>query len=193
MATLSQVGIPGVGNGILMPKLKNRWRVTFQNIGAGQNGSSNDLSMQAITVTRPNLSFEEVKLDRYNSSAYIAGKHTWEPLSLTVQDDINGKASRIIQNQLEAQQKLIGADGPWLNAASTASAYKFGIKLDMLDGNELVTERWLLEGCYIASNDWGDLDYAASEAVAITLSIRFDHARQELEQLGLGSALGGNI
>lgn len=193
MATLSQVGIPGVGNGILMPKLKNRWRVTFQNIGAGQNGNSSDLSMQAITVTRPNLSFEEVKLDRYNSSAYVAGKHTWEAMSLTVQDDVNGKASHIIQNQLEAQQKLIGADGPWLNAASSASAYKFGVKLDLLDGNEQVTERWLVEGCYIASADYGDLDYAASEAVAITLSIRFDHARQELEQLGLGTAIGGTL
>lgn len=193
MATLSQVGIPGVGNGILMPKLKNRWRVTFQGIGAGAGGNSADLSMQAITVTRPNLTFEQIKLDRYNSTAYIAGKHEWEPCNLVVQDDITGKASGIIRNQLEAQQKLIGADGAWLATAATASAYKFGMKLDLLDGNEQVVEQWLLEGCFIAGSDFGDLDYGASEAVTITMQIRFDHARQVLEQLGLGTAIGGTL
>ena len=192
MATLSQVGIPGVGNGILMPKLKNRWRVTFQGIGAGAGGTSADLSMQAITVTRPNLTFEQIKLDRYNSTAYIAGKHEWEPCALVVQDDITGKASMIVQNQLESQQKLIGADGPWLAAASSASAYKFGTKLDLLDGNETVVEQWLLEGCFIAGSDFGELDYGASEAVTISLQIRFDHARQVLSGTG-GTAIGGTL
>jgi hypothetical protein len=191
MATLSQIGIPGVGNGILMPKLKNRWRVTFQGIGASAGGNSSDLSMQAKTVTRPNLTFEQIKLDRYNSSAYVAGKHEWEPCALVLEDDITGKASKIVQNQLESQQKLIGADGQWLATAATASAYKFGMKLDLLDGNETVVEQWLLEGCFLASADYGDLDYGASEAVTISLQIRFDHARQVLEQLGLGTAIGG--
>jgi hypothetical protein len=193
MATLSQAGIPGVGNGILMPKLKNRWRVTFVGIGASAGGNSADLSMQAVTVTRPNLTFEQIKLDRYNSSAYIAGKHEWEPCNLVVQDDITGKASGIIRNQLEAQQKLIGADGPWMATAATASAYKFGMKLEQLDGNETVVEQWLLEGCFIAGSDFGDLDYSTAEAVTITMQVRFDHARQVLEQLGLGTAIGGTL
>lgn len=193
MATLSQAGIPGVGNGILMPKLKNRWRVTFVGIGASAGGNSADLSMQAVTVTRPNLTFEQIKLDRYNSSAYIAGKHEWEPCNLVVQDDITGKASGILRNQLEAQQKLIGADGPWMATAATASAYKFGMKLEQLDGNETVVEQWLLEGCFIAGSDFGDLDYSTAEAVTITLQVRFDHARQVLEQLGLGTAIGGTL
>jgi hypothetical protein len=34
MATLSQVGIPGVGFGILMPKLKNKWRYFFRLVDA---------------------------------------------------------------------------------------------------------------------------------------------------------------
>lgn len=193
MATLSQVGIPGVGNGILMPKLKNRWRVTFQGIGASAGGNSADMSMQAITITRPNLTFEQIKLDRYNSTAYVAGKHEWEPCNLVLQDDITGKASAVVQNQLEAQQKLIGADGPWLATAATASAYKFGTKLDLLDGNETVVEQWLLEGCFIAGSDFGELDYGASEAVTISLQIRFDHARQVLSGAGFGTAIGGTL
>lgn len=194
MATLSQVGIPGVGNGMLMPKLKNKWRVTFQNIGAGGSSNAADLSMQAVNVTRPNLTFEEVPIHRYNSTAYVAGKHTWEPSTLTVEDDITGTASQVIQDQLELQQRLIGAqDGAWLASASTASGYKFGTKLEMLDGKDRVVEAWILEGCFIMTSDWGEVDYSASEAATITLTLRFDHARQELKKLGLGTAIGGNV
>lgn len=195
MATLSQMGIPGSGNGILAPKLKNRWQVRFISIAKAANGNGKDLTAQAVTVSRPNLSFEEVKLDRYNSTAYVAGKHSWEPLSLTVEDDITGLAATVVQQQLETQQRLIGADssnGQWLNAEPTASGYKFGVKLEMLDGNEAVVETWKLEGCFIQACDWGELDYSASEAAQINLTIRFDHAFQELGGQGYGTAIGGH-
>ena len=83
MATINDIGIPGVGSGILQPKLKNRWRVTFANLGGGVD--SQPLSHQAITVTRPVLSFEEIQLDRYNSRAWVAGKHTFEPMTITLE------------------------------------------------------------------------------------------------------------
>jgi hypothetical protein len=191
MATLSEVGIAGVGNGILMPKIKNRWRITFSGLGSGTMG--NEISLQATTCSRPNLSFEEIKLDRYNSTAYVAGKHSWEPCALTVEDDVTNQASKVVQAQLEKQQRLIGATGPWLNSEATASTYKFGTKIDLLDGNELVTESWKLEGCWFVSADFGELDYGASEALTIALSIRFDHARQVLSSGMSGNALGGLI
>jgi hypothetical protein len=195
MATLSQMGIPGSGNGILAPKLKNRWQVRFIGIAKAANGNGKDLTAQAVTVSRPSLSFEEVKLDRYNSTAYVAGKHSWEPLNLTVEDDITGLAATVVQQQLEGQQRLIGADsssGQWLNAEPTASGYKFALKLELLDGNEGVVETWKLEGCFIQAADWGELDYSASEAAQISLTIRFDHAYQEVAGQGYGTAIGGH-
>jgi hypothetical protein len=146
-----------------------------------------------INTNRPTLTFDEIQLDRYNSRAWIGGKHTWEPLNITVEDDINGRASIVIQDQLERQQKLIGADGPWLNAASTANDYKFASKLEMLDGYEGVTEVWVMEGCWLQNATYGDLDYAASEVITISLAIRFDHARQELPPTNYNTALGGFI
>jgi hypothetical protein len=107
MATLSQVGIAGVGNGVLQPKHKNRWRALFTGLGGilGSNsGVPNDLALQVITATRPSLSYEEVQLDRYNSRIYVAGKHTFEPCSLTVEDDVTNRAANAIQTQLEKQQ-----------------------------------------------------------------------------------------
>lgn len=198
MSTINDFGIPGVGSGILAPKLQNRWRVSFIGIGGNQGGSNPaNLSLQAINISRPNLSFEEIKLDRYNSTAYVAGKHSWDPCSLTVQDDVTGLASRVIQDQLQMQQYLVGAQGPWLGAGATASSYKFATKLEMLDGHGTgsqgtgVLETWLMQGCYIASVNWNTLDYGASDAVTIELSLRFDQASQSLGGEGYGTSIGG--
>lgn len=188
------MGIPGGGSGILHPKLKNKWRVTFQDIGRLVSGhNSRNLTMQATTVTRPQLEFEEVALHRYNSTAYVAGKHTWSPMNLTVEDDITGLAGAVIKGQLETQQRLVGIDldGRWLNTAATGSDYKFSVKLEGLDGDEGVVESWVLEGVWIQAADFGDMDYSASEAATIQVTLRFDHARAIDAGAGYGTALGG--
>lgn len=196
MATLSQVGIAGVGNGVLQPKAKNRWRVLFVGLGGGTSATGqapNDLSLQVITATRPSLSYEEVQLDRYNSRVYVAGKHTFEPCTLTVEDDITNRASAAIQAQLEKQQRLIGASGQWLPPEPTAFGYKFGMLLEMTDGNEAVVEAWKYEGCFLQSVNWTDVDYSTGEKVTIDLTVRYDHARQDLMSAVTGSAVGGLI
>ena len=192
MATINDFGIPGIGTGILQPKLKNLWRVTFANLGGGAD--SQPISMQAITVSRPSLSFEEVELHRYNSRAWVAGKHLFESMTITLEDDVTSSASRVIQEQLQAQQWLIGAQGPWLGKGEEGSLYKFVTYLDMMDGKEQVIEKWTVEGCFIQAVDYTELDYSDSTAVQINLTIRYDHARQDSltgYEAGEGVATGG--
>lgn len=194
MATLSNFGIPGAGTGILHPSLKNRFRVTFSSMGQLVPGTnSRNLTMQVTNTTLPNLSFEEVQLNRYNSTSYVAGKHTWEPLNITVEDDITGLARTVVKAQLESQQRIVGVDldGRWLNSAATGSDYKFVTKIEQLDGDEGVTSTWVVEGCWVSSADFGDRDYSASEAATIQMTIRFDHAYSVESGAGYGTALGG--
>lgn len=191
MATINDIGIPGVGSGILHPKQKNRWRITFANLGGGVDAQP--MSMQAITVTRPKLTFAKVELHRYNSISYIAGKHSWDPMTLVVQDDVTGSAATVLQAQMQKQQWLIGAEGQWLAAAGEGSIYKFVSYLDQLDGNDQVIEKWTVEGCWLESGNWGELDYSTGDPVQIELSVSFDHARQTLGgyNQGQGVATGG--
>jgi len=191
MATINDIGIPGVGTGILHPKQKNRWRVTFANLGGGVD--SQPLSLQAITVKRPTISFEEIQLDRYNSRAWVAGKYTFEPIDISFEDDVTGSATKVIQEQMQKQQWLIGAEGQWLAASGEGSLYKFITYLDQLDGNEQVIERWTIEGCWLQQVDYTDLDYASAEVVLISTTIRYDHARQTVGgyDQGNGVATGG--
>lgn len=197
MANINDMGIPGVGTGILQPKLKNRWAVIFAGLGGGND--SQPLSMQAVTFDRPKLSFEEVPLNRYNSRAWVAGKHNWEETTLAVEDDVGGTASQVLQNQLQMQQWIIGAQGPFFASATTGSQYKFVTYVQMLDGNQGVLELWTLEGCWLKSVTYDTLDYSASDAIKIQISMRFDNARQDILGFttedgfagGTGTALGG--
>ena len=105
MATLSQMGIPGVGSGILHPKLKDKFRITFQNLGKLVPGvNSRDISMQMNTTDLPKISWEKIEQHRYNSKATILGKHSWEDLNVVVEDDITGLATKAIEAQMETQQ-----------------------------------------------------------------------------------------
>lgn len=192
MATISDFGIPEVlSGGILQPKLKDRWRIVFQGLGGGVD--SKPVSMQAITVTRPKITHEEIELHRYNSRSWIAGKTNYEPITLTLEDDVRGDAAKVLQEQNQKTKWLTGAEGPFLGAAPEGSLYKFVTVLDMLDGKEQVIEKWTLEGCWITSFDYGDLDYAANDKLVITVTIRFDHPRQDIGgyNAGPGVATGG--
>jgi hypothetical protein len=186
MATLAMTGIPQSGNGILHPKLRNRFQVVF----VGLAGEGANLTRQVVSANRPTLDFEEIQLNRYNSVAFVAGKHSWSELNITLEDDVTGLASLTIQRQLERQQKLIGSDhatGQWLNTPATADAYKFAVRLEMLDGNEVVTEMWNMEGAWLKAVDYSDLDYGSSDAVTISLTIRYDHAWQSINNAAAGN------
>ena len=187
MSTINDFGIPGVGTGILQPKQKNRWRVTFSNLGG--SSSSQPVSMQAVTVGRPTLEFEEKDLHRYNSKAWIAGKYSFNPIDLVVEDDVTGSASQVIQNQLQQQQWLIGAEGQWLAAAAEGSLYKFVMYIEMLDGNDQVIEQWIVEGAWLQSVKYDDLDYASGDPVRISMTIRYDFAHQTIGPYGDGPGI----
>lgn len=196
MAVITDMGVtPGAG-GIIMPMLKNKWRVDFYNIGGQRGGlaggnQADVLTLQAITGDRPKLSFEEIELHRYNSKSWIGGKHTWEPVNFTFESDVSGRVAAVIQEQLEKQQALIApGSGRVLNTALAGSQYKFSMVVSMLDGDITPLEQWAYEGVWIQAVDYGDLDYAASEAVKLPVTFRYDHARQLI--LGqAGKATGG--
>jgi len=188
MALITDLGVDG--GGIAQPRLKHKWAITFQNIGAQD---SEPLRLNAIQADRPKLSFEEVVLDRYNSKAYVAGKHAFEVVTITFEDDLNGGVTKALNEQLELQQSIIGLTAaPRLASAAAGQDYKFAVKMDLLDGNTAAVETWILEGTFIQNIDYMDVDYTSSESVKVTVTFRFDHARQSVNPDGVGGkATGG--
>jgi hypothetical protein len=78
ISTLSKITVPlasgdsASNQGLLMPKLQYRFRVSLENFGVST--PTTELTKQVIDVARPNVSFEKMTIDIYNSRVYLAGK-----------------------------------------------------------------------------------------------------------------------
>jgi len=107
VSSLSRMTVPLASNqstpsqGLLMPKLKYRFRVTFQNFGVSQPVT--ELTKQVIDFTRPSVEFAEIALPIYNSTVKLAGKYTWVDATCNIRDDASGAVSRLVGEQLQKQ------------------------------------------------------------------------------------------
>jgi hypothetical protein len=177
--------------GLLMPKLKYRFRVMFENFGVSTPRT--ELTKQVVSVARPNLTFEEIALPIYNSTLKLAGRHTWADITCSVRDDASGAVTRLIGEQLQKQMDFLE-----MSSAASGIDYKFLTKIEILDGgngaNEpVVLETWELYGCYLKGANYQDLNYGTNEAVTIEMSIAYDNANQTPEGTGVGTAVGRTI
>jgi hypothetical protein len=174
-----------------MPKLKYRFRVMLENFGV--QTPRTELTKQVMDFTRPSVSFEETMIDVYNSKLYLAGKHTWEALTINLRDDASGQVSRLVGEQLQKQLDF-------MEQASAASGidYKFTTKCEILDGGNgtvqpIVLETWEMYGCFLSSVNYNDLNYGDSGPVTITMNIRFDNALQTPIGSGVGAVVARTV
>jgi hypothetical protein len=175
--TLNKFGVPlgdgaeALGSGILQPKLNYRFRVVVAGFG-GTGTSPGEFTRQVMNVSRPKVSHESIPLDSYNSRMYVMGKHTWEPITITLRDDIANNLTKLVGRQVQQQLDHKSQRGP-----SAGTNYKFSTLIEILDGNSgNATEQWQLEGCFITNADYSQTDYAVSDPVTITLTLQYDNA-----------------
>ena len=181
ISTLNNISVPTAGGDnskLLMPKLQYRFRVTLTSFGLPSSTDEDRiLTRQVVDVTRPNVSFEQITLDAYNSRAYLAGKHTWEPITLNVRDDAGNNVQRIVGQQLQKQFDFFNQ-----SSAVSANDYKFETKIEILDGGNgsdvTSIDKFELYGCYIESANYNTLSYSTNDPATIALTIRYDNAIQ---------------
>lgn len=197
IATLSKFTVPlasdqsASNQGLLMPKLKYRFRAMLENFGVST--PTTVLTKQVVDITRPNLSFDNIVLDVYNSRVNIHGKHTWQDVTINLRDDVTGEVSKLVGEQLQKQFDFF-------EQASAASGidYKFTTRIEMLDGGNgastpQVLETWELYGCYVLTANYGNMAYNANEDVKIALTIKYDNAIQSPQGTGVGTVVGRTL
>ena len=197
ISTLSKLTVPLDSNasasnqGLLMPKLSYRFRVSLENFGV--SSPTTELTKQVMDVTRPNVSFEQMTVDIYNSKVFLAGKHTWEPITLNLREDVSNNVQKLVGEQLQKQFDFFE-----MSSAASGSDYKFVTRIEILDGGNganapSVLETFELYGCYVESANYNTLNYAESNPVTVTLNIRYDNALQTPQGTGVGTAIGRTI
>jgi len=191
VATLTRFTVPVASDqsaqsqGLLMPKLKYRFRVTFDNFGVSTPRT--ELTKQVMDFTRPTVSFDDITIDVYNSRVKLAGKHSWGDVTVNVRDDALGTVSKLVGEQLQKQFDFFEQ-----SSASAGIDYKFTLRCEMLDGGNgvdtpSVLETWELYGCFLQEVNYQDLAYNSSDPVTIALTVRFDNALQTPLGDGVGS------
>ena len=175
----------GGNAGLLMPKLQYRFRVNFLNFGV--DSDTVVLTRQVIDITRPNLSFAEIALPVYNSTVKLAGKHTWNDITVNLRDDAAGGVSKLVGQQLQKQLDFVEQA-----SAAAGQDYKFQTNIEILDGGNgatvpTVLETWELYGCFVKTANYNTLNYGTNENVTIQLAITYDNAVQSPLASGVGT------
>jgi hypothetical protein len=147
-----------------------------------------------MNVSRPDLTFEEIKLPVYNSTVKILGKHSFADAKLTVRDDASGIVSKKIGEQMQKQFDFFEQSG-----AASGIDYKFRMRVEILDGGNGAFEPVTLEsfeflGCYIKQATYQGGDYAdATNPMDIALTITYDNAIQLEGPGGAASGIGLDV
>ena len=182
VASLSKFTVPlnssqsATSQGLLMPKLKYRFRATFINFGVST--PTTELTKQVVDIKRPNVNFNPITIDVYNSKVFLQGKPEWQETTVNLRDDSTGAISKLVGEQVQKQFDFLEQ-----SSAPSGIDYKFQMVFEMLDGGNGATqvnvlEAWELDGCFLTQVDWGDMAYNSNDPVQIALNIKFDNAIQ---------------
>ena len=197
VSSLSRMTVPlasdqsASNQGLLMPKLKYRFRVVFENLGVSTPRT--ELTKQVMDFKRPVVNFDPIVLPIYNSELKLSGKPHWADVTCTLRDDASGAVSRLVGEQVQKQMDF-------LEMASAASGidYKFTTRFEVLDGGNgaatpNILETWELYGCYLSSVDYGDANYGTNDPMTIAMTIVYDNANQTPNGTGIGTSIARTV
>lgn len=123
------------------------------------------------TASRPNWDIEETELNYLNAKTWIAGKHSWQSITVTYID----AAVTEIQN-LYSWVSLLGRinnPGTFFQG-SKFTDYAAYANLYMYDGCGFPMDLWVLDNVWPQAVNFGELDYTSSEEATIELTLRYD-------------------
>lgn len=141
------------------PKRQFRWVLAIEGIDA----------FIVKTASRPNISIEEIEIPYINHRRYIAGKASFETMSVTLHDPIAPSGAQQVMEWVRTHFESVSG------RAGYADFYKRDIQLKMLDPIGTVVELWDIKGAFLTAADFGSLDYGASDPSEISITVRFDN------------------
>ena len=138
------------------PKLKNRFIMQIDGIPA----------YMIKTANRPQITFDEVTMEHMNVTRYVKGKGRWQTLQCTLYDPIVPSAAQAVMEWVRlGHESVTGRDG-------YSDFYKKDVTFHVLGPVGDVVEEWTLKGAFIQDATFGDLDFASSDPLEITLTLR---------------------
>ena len=141
------------------PKRKNRWVFAIEGIDA----------FLIKTAARPSYTTNETAIPFINSTRYLAGKTTFDTMSVTLHDPIAPSGSQQVMEWVRTHFESVSG------RAGYADFYKRDCQLKMLEPVGTVVELWDIKGAFLTQAGFGDLSYDGDEPQEISLTLRYDN------------------
>lgn len=115
---------------------------------------------------RPSMKINSVPIPFVNEQNYVAGKYTWDTISITFLDPIGPSTSQQLMEWVRLHaESLTGRMG-------YAAGYKKNIILKALDPTGVEVEKWFIEQAMITNVDFGENDYGSDDLTNITVEVQ---------------------
>jgi hypothetical protein len=145
------------------PKRKNRWLFRFPS----------ELGIQEfwlVSAARPTITISDIEIPLLNTSTFVAGRFNWETIDVTLRDGIGPSSSQAVMEWVRlCAESATGRMG-------YAAGYKKNVEIEMLDPTGVVVEKWVLEGTFITSANFGDLAMDDDSLAEVQITLRPDRA-----------------
>ncbi len=141
-------------------KRKFRWVLMVEGIDA----------FLVKSTDRPSFSIAEEMIPFINSKRYIAGRLTFNTISMNLHDPIAPSGAQQVMEWIRTHAESVSG------RAGYADFYKRDLQLKLLDPVGTVVELWDIKGCFLTDANFGNLDYSDDSGLMdISLTIRFDN------------------
>ena len=149
---------------LFQPKVANRFVLTVNDIP----------SFLVKKVTRPGVTFGDIKLDHVNTYRKLQGKAEWNDVTMTLYDPIVPSGAQYVMDWVRlGYQSATGQAG-------YASEYKKEVTIEGLDPQGSICERFVLKGAFIGNAEFGEYDWSNDQPLEITVTLKYDWALLEL-------------
>ena len=131
----------------------------------------NDIPSYLIKASgKPTITNTAVELDMINVKRYVAGKHAWVTITMTLYDAIVPSGAQAVMEWVRLHhESATGRDG-------YSSFYKKQIRLHQLSPIGEVVEEWILNGAFITSAGFGTYDWSSDAVQEIEITVQYDWA-----------------
>jgi hypothetical protein len=120
------------------------------------------------TASRPSIKINSTEIPFLNTSTFVAGRFNWDPIQVKFRDPIGPSAAQALMEWVRlCAESVTGRMG-------YAAGYKQDVDLEMLDPTGVPVEKWILQGTFLTSVNFGSLAYNTDNLADITAELRMD-------------------
>ena len=120
------------------------------------------------STSRPNVQINSTEIPFLNTSTYVAGRFTWNTISVTFRDPIGPSASQALMEWVRLHAESV------TGRMGYAAGYKKDIDLEMLDPTGVVVEKWIMQGTFLTDVNFDSLGYSDDAIATISATLRPD-------------------